>query len=313
MAREKTLYEILEVDVHASQTVIQGAYRALLKDGGAHPDLGGHQDLAQAINEAYGILSNPDTRRQYDETLSRQREEQPLESDNQYVARCPHCKGRTLVRMGDSPPHCQGCKKPLQATGKKPKKRTEKDDARAYRVGLYLFEKGMYERARFEFQAAVRINPRKSVYHYWLGRCFYQRKILENARGAFKSAAILEPERFHYQFWLGQTHYALNEWSAAAEGFQAAAALREGHMPTLLKLGTSYFRLHAYEEAARVLDEAVTLAPTRIQPLTWLGLTHFAGHRFEQALEAFQRAHRINPANATVNRYITLSRKEVGG
>lgn len=75
-----TLYEILEVSENASTEVIEKAYKVLAKK--YHPDLQlpenkhmAEQKMKQ-INEAYDILSDDSKRRQYDETLKKQRTEE---------------------------------------------------------------------------------------------------------------------------------------------------------------------------------------------------------------------------------------------
>ena len=67
----KDYYKILEVDPEASQEVLNNAYRALVRK--THPDLYHTQrkevmtEQLRELNEAYDILSNPTTRKQYDQ------------------------------------------------------------------------------------------------------------------------------------------------------------------------------------------------------------------------------------------------------
>jgi len=73
----KNYYEILEVDKHASQEVIEKAYKTLAKK--YHPDL--QQDTQKQenaekmkiINEAYDILSNSEKRQQYNQQIEKER------------------------------------------------------------------------------------------------------------------------------------------------------------------------------------------------------------------------------------------------
>lgn len=59
-------YERLRVHPEAPLEVIRASYRALMKTLGAHPDLGGDATVAQALNEAWAILSDPAQRSSYD-------------------------------------------------------------------------------------------------------------------------------------------------------------------------------------------------------------------------------------------------------
>ncbi len=63
---EMDYYEILQVHPRASQEMIKKVYRTLMGELGAHPDLGGDEERAKLINEAYAVLSDPEVRRAYD-------------------------------------------------------------------------------------------------------------------------------------------------------------------------------------------------------------------------------------------------------
>ena len=59
-------YEILQVHPKASQEMVKKAYRTLMGELGGHPDLGGDEEHAKVINEAYAVLGDPELRRAYD-------------------------------------------------------------------------------------------------------------------------------------------------------------------------------------------------------------------------------------------------------
>lgn len=60
----KNPYDTLGVSKTSTQDEIKDAYRKLMKE--THPDVGGDQEKAKDINEAYEILSNPDKKAAYD-------------------------------------------------------------------------------------------------------------------------------------------------------------------------------------------------------------------------------------------------------
>ena len=70
----KNYYEILEIDKNASDEIIKVAYKSLVKK--YHPDLKNNQDRVKyeekikLINEAYGVLSDPLKRSEYNQTLT---------------------------------------------------------------------------------------------------------------------------------------------------------------------------------------------------------------------------------------------------
>lgn len=64
----KNLYEILEVNPRARDSVIEAAYRTLIKE--YHPDKGGDPKRAAKINEAKRILLDEKERQKYDEEIN---------------------------------------------------------------------------------------------------------------------------------------------------------------------------------------------------------------------------------------------------
>lgn len=79
---EKTVYEILEVEITASTEDIKRAYKKLaLKH---HPDKGGDADLFKALSVAHSILSDPEKRKLFDETGNLDAEETSQDFEHWY-------------------------------------------------------------------------------------------------------------------------------------------------------------------------------------------------------------------------------------
>ena len=60
----KNYYEILGADEHATQSDLERLYKRMAAR--RHPDKGGSEEDMKSLNEAYGILRNEATRREYD-------------------------------------------------------------------------------------------------------------------------------------------------------------------------------------------------------------------------------------------------------
>ncbi len=71
MSKQKNFYQILHVQQDAPSEVIRSTYRTMMQKLKMHPDLGGNQEDAALINEAYSILMDPGARAQYDSSLSK--------------------------------------------------------------------------------------------------------------------------------------------------------------------------------------------------------------------------------------------------
>lgn len=63
---EVDYYEVLQVHHKAHPEIIKRAYRTLVAQLHAHPDLGGSHQQMVLINRAYEVLSNPELREAYD-------------------------------------------------------------------------------------------------------------------------------------------------------------------------------------------------------------------------------------------------------
>jgi hypothetical protein len=68
MALPPTHYEVLGVPVDATPDEVRAAYRAAARDH--HPDAGGDADRMRALNQAWGVLSDPHRRAVYDRELN---------------------------------------------------------------------------------------------------------------------------------------------------------------------------------------------------------------------------------------------------
>ena len=309
---EKNHYEVLQVDRMAGLAVIRGAYRALLKNARNHPDLGGSQARAQAINEAFSVLSDPTARRDYDRQLEMTHPALEFQAPlvrTEYILICPSCRKRNHVDddRGLERMLCGACKAQLL-----PPRRMamETDHSRAFRVGIYLFDKGMMGRSLTEFEAAVRLEPKNAKYHYWLGRCQYQMHRYEKSRKSFLSAVALNPRRFHFHFWLGQINYALKEFADAIRNFTTALKVRPRHSPTLLRLASCFFHVKDYARSVRLLEKAILREPARLQLYTLLGVVYLASKNHSAALSAFRHAEKISPKDTFTQRYLNILGEE---
>jgi len=296
-------YERLQVDRKASLEVIKSAYRVLLKGG--HPDKGGDEEIAKAINEAYAVLAHPEQRLRYDRELALGERAVTPQAPPEYILFCQFCGKRNRIRdearIGRA--RCGACHRKLRPD--QPMGGGE-GHLRAFRLGMFLYEKGLLERALREMQAAVRLKPSSATYRYWLGRCHYQRHVYDKALVEFKVATSLKPRSFQFNFWLGQSAHMLKDHGAAVSAFLAAAAIRPEHAPTFHRLGADYFELQEYDDAIRAFQRVLELEPRSIQSQRWLGLCHYSAGDPAAAAKAFLEADRMAPGDPFTERYLAL-------
>ncbi len=72
MTNKRNLYRILHIQHDAPPEIIRASFRTLMQSMRMHPDLGGDAKSAQLINKAYEVLSDPDKRLAYDNSLEKQ-------------------------------------------------------------------------------------------------------------------------------------------------------------------------------------------------------------------------------------------------
>ena len=111
----KNYYEILDVDRHASQEVIEKAYRALAKK--YHPALqqgAKQQEYAEKmkiINQAYDVLSDDIKRQQYDQQLE---SEEISKEQHERIMRENYELKQQINRMGNQQTNQQSYQQPTQ-------------------------------------------------------------------------------------------------------------------------------------------------------------------------------------------------------
>jgi tetratricopeptide (TPR) repeat protein len=308
-------YERLQVDRKASVEVIKSAYRVLVKDG--HPDVGGDEEIAKAINEAYSVLTDSAQRQRYDRELALGERASPEVTLGrafvpEYILFCQFCGKRNRIRDEAKIPRarCGACHRKLQPS--QPMGGGE-GHLRSFRLGMFLYEKGLLDRAQREMQSAVRLKPNSATYRYWLGRCHYQRRVYEKALVEFKVAVSLKPRSFQFNFWLGQTAHVMKDHAAAVAAFLAAAEMRPDHAPTFHRLGSAYYELHEHENALRAFQRALEIEPRSVQSQRWLGLCHYSAGDPAAAAKAFLEADRAAPGDPFTERYLALlGQKPIG-
>lgn len=298
-------YQRLQVDPKASQEVIKRVYRVLLKQARMHPDLGGDEDDAKAVNEAYEVIGDPEQRARYDRELNLTFHYRAPPAPPQYILFCGACGKANRVSDEALVPRarCGVCHRKLAPSGAQ---LAGMGHERPFRLGMYLFEKGLLDRSLREFQTAARLKPGNAIYRYWLGRCYYRKRIYEKATIEFRVAASLKPDSFQFQFWLGQTLYKADKLAGAAKAFERAAEFRPDHTPTFHRLGSAYYHLRQFDQAIQAFTRAVHLDPRGLQSQKWLGLSYYANNDPEGALHAFRNAEKLAPGDPFSEKYISL-------
>ncbi len=200
------LYQVLRLEPSAPREAIRSSYLSLARE--YHPDRffeSEYSDVQEQvtavfmkINEAYTVLSNSESRGEYDrkeirlETTSRERTEPDRDSR---IAR------------------------------------------EQYMKGMKSFEAGDAWSAVESFRWAVNLSPRSALYHTWLGAALVRtKKRLHEAEEHCKTAIALDYSNPLFYVHLGQVYKAGRLHQKARKQFETALKLRPGYDEALGEL-----------------------------------------------------------------------------
>lgn len=131
MKNRRNYYRILHVQPDAPLEIIKSSYRTLMSKLKQHPDLGGDHWNATVINEAYGVLTDPEKRAAYDQELlggtsnprPEQQKPEPRTKPTKNTARdyqpviksyCKFCKTpHAAIDVNHPDSQCKECHSPL--------------------------------------------------------------------------------------------------------------------------------------------------------------------------------------------------------
>ncbi len=204
-----------------------------------------------------------------------------------------------------------------------------KSDKEHYQAARSLEQQGRYEDATREFQRAISINSKNSLYYDYLafcleelrrydeaievinqvlsldpkdsyayrelGICYYEKQQLEKAIKALQQAVSLGPLDAVSYRWLGYALYRSQKYDSAADALDAALKLEPNDFGANYWRGLSSLRALRLEEASRSLGRAAELRPSNFNANFWRGISLLRAHKFLEAIPSFEKAHEIKP------------------
>jgi hypothetical protein len=109
----RNYYRILHVQPDAPVEIIRSSYRTLMQRLKQHPDLGGDHWNAALINEAYRVLTSPQSRQQYDHERQLIRRGSSFSKPANYAA--DEMAGSSVKQSADEPAACTTSTTPAHA------------------------------------------------------------------------------------------------------------------------------------------------------------------------------------------------------
>lgn len=180
-------YSILEATPRSSESDIKKNYFRLAKL--YHPDVAGdkpeNRERFKLINEAFGVLSDPGKRREYDESLR--------------VKGGATSEGRAIHEQDG------------------------KNASMAFRQAREAMRSGRYDKAIMLLRTAIRFDPSDPAYHSWYGFCLAMSNMdLHEARDACRKAIEIEFYNADYHANLGFVYFKAGLKNLAIKHFSDA-------------------------------------------------------------------------------------------
>ena len=171
---------------------------------------------------------------------------------------------------------------------------------------LYL-KNGFYEKAVWEYQKALGMDPELVAAHNGLGIAYTMLGKHSEAVTAQRKALELQPNFTKAHAGLGLTYFSQNELESALEHYRYAVALDPQFLEAHLKIGTILLKQKRYAEAIDTYKASATLVPDNAEIYHNLGICY--ARQAEADLEAARRyaqeAVRLDPNVASY--YNTLA------
>ena len=171
---------------------------------------------------------------------------------------------------------------------------------------LYL-KNGFYEKAVWEYQKALGMDPELVAAHNGLGIVYTMLGKHAEAVTAQRKALELQPNFAKAHAGLGLAYFSQNQMESALEHYQRAIALTPQFLEAHLKIGTILLKLKRYAEAIDTYKASATLDPDNAEIYHNLSMSY--ARQAEADLEAARRyaqeAVRLDPNVASY--YNTLA------
>ena len=307
---KKDPYQLLFVDREAPPEIIKASYRALMKNPGNHPDLGGDADKAKAINEAYDILKNEKSRRELDRNLRQAGDtsggrESRSQFGKAFFVVCLHCLAvnQIVAPEGIIKSKCAKCERPFadreapsfRKNGRGGRSGSDRRDRRspapksAEEIALYLYEKKLYFRALEDFRRLSMRDPKNPEYRYMNAMCRYRLNHFKEAKADFLKCLQLKPDHFLASVYMGRTLMKDHRFGGAIDFFDRAIAIHPSVLKPQALKGVCYYKIAKFEEALRVLSPVVDKEPAFDRAIYYLSMSLYRTRRFSEAKESFLR------------------------
>ncbi|RTZ93376.1 MAG: hypothetical protein DSY81_05495 [Bacillota bacterium] len=127
--------------------------------------------------------------------------------------------------------------------------------------GTTLFQEGLFEQARDQFEQACSAAPESATAHLNLGSALAKLNLISEAIAEYEQAILLDPDSTIAWFDLGVIHASLNQESQAIRCYDQALLIHPDNAEARFNRANALRRLGNYLEAAAEMKMVRTLRP----------------------------------------------------
>lgn len=139
-------------------------------------------------------------------------------------------------------------------------------------TGRYYLKNEKYEQGVRAFEKVHHDNPNDPAANYYLGRFYLAQEKGQRAIPYLRRAVKLEPDKANYYFWLGVAYWTVMDFAAERKSYLRALALDKNHLPARLYLAHNLLDNGAWKKALSQYDEVLEKDPYNPEALYNKGL-----------------------------------------
>ncbi len=158
-----------------------------------------------------------------------------------------------------------------------------------YDLGLYFYEKGLYELSLQHYRKAVEIDPKFPEAHFGMGLLFYTLGDDENAIKQYRTSIECDPDDPDTRNNLGLIYYRRGEMENAEEEIGEALKLKPNFPDACYNLGLVRYKQKDLEGAVSHFLRALSYDPEYHRARFNLGVAYFELGKNALAQEQWQR------------------------
>lgn len=173
------------------------------------------------------------------------------------------------------------------------------NDSEFYARGMVQHTLANYDLAIADFDKALELDPKQSVFYVSRGNAFSEKKNFDRALADFDKAIQLEPNLMEAYFERGRLYSSARDWDRAIADFDKAIQIDPQWSGTYLLRGNAHLTKENPDLAIADFDKALQLSPRDANAYNLRGIAYATKGNSARAIDDFSKAIEIDPGSDT--------------